>query len=63
VEKNLVFELDGGIHKLKAADDAVRDAVLRTLGHRVLRIRNEDLIRDLPAALVLIRNALRGADK
>jgi very-short-patch-repair endonuclease len=58
VEKKLVVELDGGIHKLKQDSDDIRDAAVRTLGYRVLRITNEELMRDLPAALLTIRHAL-----
>jgi very-short-patch-repair endonuclease len=58
VEKKLIVELDGGIHKLKREADGVRDAALQTLGYRVLRITNEELMRDLPATLQTIQHAL-----
>jgi very-short-patch-repair endonuclease len=58
VERKLIVELDGGIHKLKQEADAVRDAVLQGFGYRVLRITNEELTRDLSAALLTIRDAL-----
>lgn len=51
VEKKLIVELDGGIHKLKQRSDTIRDAALQMLGYRVLRIANEDLMRDLPVVL------------
>lgn len=47
----LVLELDGAIHARHRASDAARDAALITRGLRVLRIRNQDLVRDLPAVL------------
>jgi very-short-patch-repair endonuclease len=59
LEQTLIVELDGGIHRLKAAEDAVRDAVLQTEGYRVLHLKNEDLLRDLPAALTTIRVTLK----
>ncbi|HEX3653738.1 MAG TPA: DUF559 domain-containing protein [Rhizomicrobium sp.] len=59
LDRKLVVELDGGIHKLKRESDAVRDAVLQTLGYSVLRITNEDLLRDLASALLPIREALK----
>ena len=59
MEKKLIVELDGGIHKLKREADAVRDAALQARGYRTLRISNEELIRDLSAALLMIREALR----
>ena len=58
LERNLIVELDGGIHNLKQDTDAVRDATLQILGYRVLRITNDELMRDLPAVLQAIQNAL-----
>jgi very-short-patch-repair endonuclease len=58
LEKNLVVELDGGIHKLKQEADAVRDATLQTFGYRVLRISNDELMRDVPLVLQRIRSRL-----
>jgi very-short-patch-repair endonuclease len=60
LEGKLIVEIDGGIHTLKREADAVRDAALRTLGYRVLRITNDELMRDLPTVLLTIREALRG---
>ncbi len=60
VEKKLIVELDGGIHKLKQRSDAIRDAALQMLGYRVLRLANEELMRDLSTVLLTIREALRG---
>ena len=42
-EKNLAIEIDGGIHDRKEGMDAYRSVVLKALGVRVLRIRNEEL--------------------
>jgi very-short-patch-repair endonuclease len=60
IERKLVVELDGGIHRLKGESDAVRDAVIQTLGYRVIRLANEDVLRDLPAVLMTVRHALNG---
>jgi very-short-patch-repair endonuclease len=37
----LILELDGGVHHLRAASDAVRDAWLTANGWTVLRFANE----------------------
>ncbi len=60
LEQKLIVELDGGIHKLRVEEDAIRDSVLQTGGYRVLRIKNEALLRDVPDTLLKIREALRG---
>jgi leucyl-tRNA synthetase len=42
-EKKLVVEVDGSIHAFKKYEDYQRDLVLRELGLRTIRIRNEEL--------------------
>ena len=57
---SLVIELDGGVHKSReqAQADARRDAVLRQLGLRVVRIKNERATTALPAVLEQIRELI-----
>ena len=57
----LVIELDGGIHQggQQAQADAQRDAILRELGLRVVRIRNEAVTTSLPEVLQQIRTMIR----
>jgi type I restriction enzyme R subunit len=43
-EPRLVIELDGGIHRLREAEDAARDADLRRRGFTVLRFGNEAVL-------------------
>ena len=57
-EASLVVELDGGIHKQKEAYDKIREDVLKDLGLRVLRFRNELVINNLPVVLKTIREYL-----
>ncbi len=59
--QKLVVEIDGGYHARCRARDARRDRVLARLGYRVVRLDAELVLRDLPAALALVRAALRGA--
>ncbi|MBX9575953.1 MAG: DUF559 domain-containing protein [Caulobacteraceae bacterium] len=49
-ELKLVVELDGGVHRLREADDATRDARLRAAGFHVLRCGNEAFLNN-PAVL------------
>jgi len=47
----LVVEVDGGCHALRQRADARRDAALRSLGYRVLRVEAAAVMRDLPATV------------
>jgi very-short-patch-repair endonuclease len=55
----LIIEVDGAIHARKLGADARRDLKLRRLGLRVVRVSAELVLRDLPAAVALVRTALR----
>ena len=50
----LVVEVDGGVHEAQVELDAERDRVIAARGLRVLRVRAEDVRRDLPAVLARI---------
>jgi very-short-patch-repair endonuclease len=54
----LIVEVDGGYHARRTRADAARDEKLRRLGWCVLRIPAEVVLRDLPAAIAAIREAL-----
>jgi len=45
-ELKLIVELDGGVHDLRAAEDAARDARLEATGFVVLRFRNSAFERN-----------------
>jgi very-short-patch-repair endonuclease len=59
-ERKLVVELDGGIHSdpSQQIHDQNRDAFLLSIGLRVLRIPNEELLHTPDKALERIRTAL-----
>jgi len=50
--------VDGGYHELRTRADARRDAELRGLGYRVLRVQAALVMRDLPAVVARVRAAL-----
>ena len=54
----LIVEVDGGYHSRRCAADASRDRKLARLGYRVVRLEAELVLRDLPAAVALVRAAL-----
>lgn len=45
-EIRLIIELDGGVHDLHEARDAVRDERLRLAGYTVLRFRNTEFSKN-----------------
>jgi very-short-patch-repair endonuclease len=53
----LVIELDGGIHQRQAGYDAERDKILTARGLRVMRFKNEEVLRDLKGVLARIQAA------
>jgi very-short-patch-repair endonuclease len=54
----LVVEVDGGYHARRRVADESRDRKLQRLGYRVLRVDADLVLRDLSAAVALIRAAL-----
>ena len=51
----LVVEVDGDIHDLQEEEDARREKVLREMGLRIVRFRNDDILKDLPAVVENIK--------
>ena len=60
-EAGLAIELDGGVHDTaaQAEYDAIRQEEIEQRGVKVLRIKNAEVINDLPATLQRISEALR----
>ena len=57
--ERLVVEIDGGYHGERVRADARRDAVLARAGYRVLRLDAPLVARNVEAALMCVRVALR----
>ena len=59
-EKRLVVELDGGVHQIpeQKERDKERDEYLTSLGNKVVRIKNEDVIERLEQTLEKLANIL-----
>jgi very-short-patch-repair endonuclease len=51
----LAIELDGGIHENQQEEDARRDKVLSELGLRVVRFRNDAVLKNLSAVMGKIK--------
>jgi very-short-patch-repair endonuclease len=58
----LIVEVDGGIHETQEEYDAEREAYLIARGFRILRFKNEDIFKNLPAVLKKIVEACSLAD-
>jgi len=55
LEAMLIIELDGGQHATQIEYDAKRSSYLNSLGFKVLRFWNNDLLQDIDAVLEFIR--------
>jgi very-short-patch-repair endonuclease len=51
----LALEVDGNIHDLRQDEDTRRGKVLREMGLRIIRFRNEEVVEDLSTVLMKIR--------
>lgn len=58
LEKRVVIELDGPLHKDRKQYDALRDRFLADAGFKVMRIRNDDLAGALAATMAFIKHTL-----
>jgi very-short-patch-repair endonuclease len=54
----VIVEVDSGYHKRRRRAVARRDEKLRRLGYRVMRISAELVMRDLSAAVAVVRASL-----
>jgi very-short-patch-repair endonuclease len=57
-EARLVIEVDGMVHDYTGEHDMIRQEYLESLGLRVLRFTNEDVMKRLEGVLHMIREAL-----
>ena len=60
LEAKLIVELDGEIHDSREAQiaDALRTEFLNAKGYTVIRFRNEQVLRNLPDVLQVLRKNL-----
>ena len=60
-ELKLIIELDGGVHRLREAEDALRDADLTGRGFTVLRFSNEAVLTNPNIVFDAIRRYMKPA--
>jgi leucyl-tRNA synthetase len=56
----LVIEVDGDIHDLQKDEDARREKVLSELGLRIVRFRNDEVVKNLSAVVGKIKLLVSG---
>jgi very-short-patch-repair endonuclease len=54
----LVIEVDGDIHDLQKEEDERREKVLSALGLRVVRFRNDEIVRNLSVVVGKIKELI-----
>jgi very-short-patch-repair endonuclease len=52
----LVIEVDGDIHDLQKEEDAQREKALSELGLRIIRFRNDEVLKNLSEVVEQIKN-------
>jgi len=58
LERQLLIEVDGGLHAGSESHDAQRTRWLEVHGYRVLRFQNSEVLWDIEGVLQTIRSAL-----
>lgn len=59
-EKMLIIELDGSIHDTQKEYDEMRENVLKDMGYKIIRFRNEEVFGDVQKVLRTIELCLVG---
>jgi very-short-patch-repair endonuclease len=54
----LVVEVDGDVHDLQQEEDARREKVLREMGLRIIRFRNDEIEKNLSAVVGRIQESI-----
>ena len=60
--RKLIIEVDGSQHLDQKVQDDIRTAYLESLGFRVLRFWNDDVLKDIDTVLQVILNELECGD-
>jgi very-short-patch-repair endonuclease len=59
-EACLVIEVDGPVHQETQEQDAERQAILESLGLRVIRFKNDEVLTDVGSVVKRISEELQG---
>jgi very-short-patch-repair endonuclease len=58
-ERKLILEVDGPIHQTQQAQDVERQGYLETLGLRVIRFTNDEILNDMNGVIERLSKALK----
>lgn len=59
----LVVEVDGDIHDLRQEEDARREKVLTEMGLKIVRFRNDDVMKNASAVVGIIKETVTSRTK
>ncbi len=62
-DAHLVVEVDGPIHDYTPEEDAVRQELLESLGLRVIRFTNDEVLKESERVIKAIRQALKRSEE
>jgi len=54
----LVVEVDGDVHDLQQEEDARREKALSALGLKIVRFKNDEILKDLSAVVGKIKDSI-----
>jgi very-short-patch-repair endonuclease len=57
-QAKLVIEVDGSIHQYTVEEDAIRQEFIESLGFRVIRFTNDEVLNDLVHVLIRIKETI-----
>ena len=59
----LVVEVDGGVHQSQMERDAKRDEIILSMGFRLIRFSNQEVLENIDSVLAVIQQALPGPNQ
>ena len=59
-EKMLIVEIDGGIHDRQVEYDRIREDVLKEMGYRIIRFKNEEVLCNWDDVAKRLENFIAG---
>ena len=58
LKEGLIIEVDGAIHNQQKEEDQIRTVLLESLGYKVIRFSNEEVLNDIESVLTQIKNEI-----
>jgi very-short-patch-repair endonuclease len=62
-EKQLVVEVDGGIHELQGDYDLKRSEILENKNYHIIRFKNENIFKDINHVLIKLKKIIEEIGK